>query len=293
MQENFSMTGEKTRLIGELMAALKAGRRPLGMSTAMNSPIPLEIASRFGYQWSIVDQEHTLLGSDRMVDLIRASEWARCVTIVKINAPDPVMVRDALDAGACGIQMPGTNNVKLLKEALNSMKYELRGGTRGICPVQRSMFYHTNKYSGHSDWEEVEMNFADQAILMPTVETPEGMRNLEEMLKIDECPIWHIGPMDLASSLGLRHEDPAMADVLLRTVRQLAAKIHKAGKFVCYPLIPAPVAAQTGKGDVLGQMINGIGVDMPYTVDSSCMGYGMAAMVASRDASIADREPTS
>lgn len=292
-RETFDYVGEKTALLDALIQAVAAGDRPLGLSTAFNTPQPLELAGRFGYTWTIVDQEHTLLGSQTMIDLIRASEWSRCVTFVKVNDRDPVLVRDALDAGASGVQMPGTDTVEDLERSLEWMRYGLRGGTRGICPTQRSLFYHTNRYSGHDDWEKAEMDFADRALLMPTVESVTAMRNLEEMLEYDECPIWHIGPMDLALSLGLNHSDPAMADVLLRTVRQIAARIHKAGKYVCYPLVPPPPPSPADRAegaalgpDPIGQMIAAIGVDMPYTLDSSCMGYGMAAMLSARDSSL-------
>ncbi|MBA3819473.1 MAG: hypothetical protein H0X17_11315 [Deltaproteobacteria bacterium] len=297
MEERFDMLSERSRLLSQLIDNVKAGRRPLGLSTALNSPVPLEIAGRFGYQWAIIDQEHTLLTSESLIEQLRAAELSRTVPIVKVNDADPLLVRDALDAGASGIQMPGTDTVEDVRAALANMRYVLRGGTRGICPVQRSTNYFTFRYSGHDDWEERQLDFADQALMMPTVETVTAMRNLEEMLKIDECPIWHIGPMDLGQSLGLNHSDPTMADVLFRTVRQLAAKIHKAGKFVCYPLIPAPFPRQAdgtagapgaGKQDAIGQAISAIGVDMPYTVDSSCMGYGLSAMLNSRNASLVE-----
>jgi 2-keto-3-deoxy-L-rhamnonate aldolase RhmA len=152
------------------------------------------------------------------------------VAIVKINAADPLLMRDALDAGASGIQLPGTDHVDQLRSMLKAMRYTLRGGTRGICPIQRSTNYFTFRYSGHHDWEARQLDFADRALLMPTVETVAAIQNLDAMLEVDECPIWHIGPMDLGQSLGLNHSDPGMADVLFRTVRQLAARIHKAGK---------------------------------------------------------------
>lgn len=289
MPQNYDVLGEKTQLLAQLMDDIKAGKRPIGMSTAMNSGIPLEVAGRFGYSWAIVDQEHTLLGSETMIELLRAAELSRMVTIVKVNDANPLMMRDALDAGACGIQLPSTDTVEHIKDALSAMRYRLRGGTRGICPIQRSTNYFTFRYSGHDDWEERQLDFSEKCILMPTVETVTAMRNLEEMLKIDECPIWHIGPMDLGQSLGLNHADPTMADVLFRTVRQIAAKIHRAGKFVCYPMIPAPLPKDgqpPPTQDALGQAMSAIGVDMPYTVDSSCMGFGMSAMIRSRDASL-------
>ncbi|HEY5935112.1 MAG TPA: aldolase/citrate lyase family protein [Kofleriaceae bacterium] len=296
MAPKFDLAAEKSRLLAELISDVKAGKRPLGLSTALNTPSPLEIAGRFGYQWAIIDQEHTLLTSQGLIEQLRAAELSRIPAIVKVNSTDPILIRDALDAGASGIQLPGTDTVADLKKALSNMRYTLRGGTRGICPIQRSTNYFTFRYSGDDDWEDRQLDFADQALLMPTVETVTAMRNLEEMLTIDECPIWHIGPMDLGQSLGLNHSDPTMADVLFRTVRQLAARIHKAGKYVCYPLIPAPLpkpgteeAALFGqKKDAIGQAMSAIGVDMPYTVDSSCMGFGMSAMINSRNASLTE-----
>lgn len=289
MPENYDALGEKTRLLTKLIDDIKGGKRPFGLSTALNSPIPLEIAGRFGFSWAIVDQEHTLLTGEQMIEQLRAAELSRTVAIVKVNAADPLLMRDALDAGASGIQMPGTDTVEQLRSAITNMKYLLRGGTRGICPIQRSTNYFTFRYSGHDDWEERQLDFADRALLMPTVETKAAIANLDEMLEVDECPIWHIGPMDLGQSLGLNHSDPGMADVLFRTVRQIAARIHKAGKYVCYPLIPAPLPKPgtdtAGLKDAMGQVIASIGIDMPYTVDASCMGFGLSSMLRSRDAS--------
>ena len=272
---SINLIGERGKQLATLIESVKAGSRPMGISTALNSPIPIEMASQLGFDWVIVDQEHTLVSQEGLIEQIRAAERVRLPALVKVNENNPLLIRDALDAGASGIQLPDVNNIETLEAALKSMQYSETGGTRGFCPIQRSVNYFAHKYSseGHSVIA-AEEEFATNALLIPTVETRESMLNLDEMLAVDACPIWHVGPFDLGADLGISD----MPEVLQRTVCQITAKIHKAGKFASVPIMPGRYDASGDPVSEMQAVLRVIGNDMPYTLDVACLAFGLDVM---------------
>ena len=272
---SINLVGERGEQLAALIESVKAGNKPMGISTALNSPIPIEMSNQLGFDWVIVDQEHTLLAQEGMIEQIRAAERVRLPAFVKVNKNDPLLIRDALDAGASGIQLPDVNNLEILETALKAMQYSETGGTRGFCPIQRSVNYFSHKYSSEGRAVvEAEAKFATNALLIPTVETREAMLNLEEMLEVDACPIWHVGPFDLGANLGISD----MPEVLQRIVCQVTAKIHKAGKFASVPVMPSRYDAAEDQGTGLEVALRVLGNDMPYTADVACLAFGLDVM---------------
>ncbi len=63
----------------------------------------VEMIGCAGYDFVILDTEHTLVDPQRLENLIRAAETAGLTPFVRVPEADPGAVLRALDAGAMGI----------------------------------------------------------------------------------------------------------------------------------------------------------------------------------------------
>lgn len=267
----------RLQILSKFLEDIKAGLRPMGLTTGLNNPIPIEIAAQMGFRWVIADMEHTLMTTTEMINVVRAAEWGRMAAIVKVNSASPTEISDALDSGAVGVQMPKTNTPDEVYAALDAMRYVHQGGSRGLCPVSRSTFYGSGKFAADGSWVAYDDQMAAEALLMPTIETEEALDNIDELLKIDECPIWHIGPADLASSMKIDMDSEEDSLELRKAILWTTRKIQAAGKYVCKGMLPGALASK----EFLAQRLADI--DVPYTLDSTCMALGMHHVMAGRE----------
>jgi 4-hydroxy-2-oxoheptanedioate aldolase len=166
-----------------------------GTWAQMNSPEFCEIAARSGMDFVIVDMEHGAFGIDSAVNMIRAVEAGGAAPIVRVPDASRSGILKALDAGAAGILVPNVDNKTMVEEIVAATKFAPTG-TRGACPCTRATAHGVEEWGSYVDW--CERNLVVGAL----VETPEGLRNFEEIISVPGLDIIALGPFDLSQALG-------------------------------------------------------------------------------------------
>ena len=89
----------------------KLARKPyvLGAFVASCSPTNVEILGMNGLDFVILDMEHSPLGLETMVDMIRAAEAYGMVAIPRVYTIETKLMRRVLDIGAHGLLVPMVN----------------------------------------------------------------------------------------------------------------------------------------------------------------------------------------
>ncbi|MBN2873002.1 MAG: hypothetical protein JXJ30_08845, partial [Halothiobacillaceae bacterium] len=88
-----------TVLLGEVLGE---GRLVFGLFCSVPAPLVVEMIAAAGFDFVILDTEHTLTSPERLEHLIRAADAAGIVSLVRVpQAPSPMIVQ-VLDAGAAG-----------------------------------------------------------------------------------------------------------------------------------------------------------------------------------------------
>ena len=238
------------------MAAARNGHRPKGVSISLGSTALLEMTAKLGFEWLLVNQEHTLIGAGEMAELVRLSRAFGLTTLVKLNHWDPNLARDALDAGADGIQVPFIDSAEILLDVLKK--------PRGVCPVAPSSGYCSNARQ-----ERESYRFREKPLVVPMIETPTAIANLDEILAIPECPIFSIGIKDLSQYYRLEDGDAAALAEFHHVVDAAAAKIRAAGKLLMM-IVPGP-----SRNEPAARRI-----DIPYVESLICIAYGLHEGVA-------------
>lgn len=179
-----------------LKLKLKAGQPAFGViSTSTDSQLA-ELFGLAGFDYYMLDAEHGLLHSDRVVDVIRACELTKMTPLVRIGPKDPKLVLQYLDAGMLGVMMPDLRNASDVKMLVDAVKYP-PVGKRGVGMSRASSYM---AYSGEA---EKYLEFAnEQTMVIPQFEDPALLDDFESMISQPHVDAVVIGPRDLSLNMG-------------------------------------------------------------------------------------------
>ena len=195
------------------------GGYPVGGWIMSGSPIVAEAMGCAGFDWAVVDMEHSPIDHMDLVHLLQAVAGTPMLSIARIPWNDTVMVKRALDAGAMTLMLPFVQNAAEAASAVAAAKY-LPEGIRGMAAMSRGSRFGTVK-----DYFKV----ANQAVsVIVQIETPEAMERLEEIATTPGVDALFFGPGDLSGAMG-RVGDLMHADVVA-LMAQGVKRCHAAGK---------------------------------------------------------------
>ena len=101
---------------------LSAGARaPLGTWIMSASPLVTEAMGHAGFQWGVIDMEHTPLDMMEVIHLLQAAGNTRMVPIVRVPWNDTVSIKRVLDAGANTLLIPFVQNVEEARRAASAI----------------------------------------------------------------------------------------------------------------------------------------------------------------------------
>ncbi|MER2150251.1 MAG: aldolase/citrate lyase family protein [Candidatus Limivicinus sp.] len=196
---------------------LKENKPFLGTFIQSGSPEFLEASAYAGFRFAAIDLEHAFYGTETLIHMIRAGEAAGLSVLARVPALDAVWIKKALDMGAAGIIIPNIDTAQQAEEAVRLCKFT-PAGIRGACPGVRANRYGAG---GPEYYAEANRNIA----VIPLIESPEGVKNFDAILRVDGIASVFLGPVDLSVSLGLCGDlnAPEVKSMLLDMVRKAAA----------------------------------------------------------------------
>jgi 4-hydroxy-2-oxoheptanedioate aldolase len=173
---------------------LKKGIPKFGIFLDASSPVISEQLSFSGYDWLLIDAQHSPVDYVTMGNMISSIANGNCLSMVRVAGyQDRKGIQQALDLGANGILVPIINNRKEAEEAIACCNYPTKG-TRSVYFPQRSTNEHgLLGYVGNSN---------KNVIVALQIETASSIENIEEITSLP-FDIAFLGPFDLCLSLGL------------------------------------------------------------------------------------------
>jgi 2-dehydro-3-deoxyglucarate aldolase len=176
-----------------LKQKLRDRRTTIGSWISLSGLDSCEIMAKSGFEWLVVDMEHTAISSGRMVDLIRVIDLCGIAALVRVGANDPLLIKHALDAGARGIIVPNVGSAEEAKRAVASAYYP-PAGNRGVGLFRAQGYGQAfDRYRIHADAETV---------VIVQIEHKDAVEKLDEILAVNGVDGFLIGPYDLSGSLG-------------------------------------------------------------------------------------------
>ena len=168
----------------------------MGTWSQMNSPDVIEILGRSGFDFTIIDMEHTAFSFATVESLIRACNIVNMTPIVRVRKNDRTDISRVLDIGAAAVVVPGIHSVDDAKAVIDATRFE-PNGVRGACPFIRAGEHFVSDWRAYTKRMETEPS----AILL--IETREAVSNIESIAALPGIGCILAGPFDLSVSLGL------------------------------------------------------------------------------------------
>jgi len=195
-QGNAAMSGvaalRETRLKQRLRE--QPSFRAYGAFLMSASPAIAELMGRAGYDYLVVDLEHSPADMQIALQLLQACAAARCPTLIRVALNRPELIKKALDLGPDGLVVPLVDNVEEAKAAVAACRYPPRG-IRGVAvPLVRASGWGLDK--------DYVQRCEDDMLLLCQVETPAAIDSISQILDVDGVDGVFVGPLDLSASLG-------------------------------------------------------------------------------------------
>ncbi|KAH7409591.1 Pyruvate/Phosphoenolpyruvate kinase-like domain-containing protein, partial [Cadophora sp. MPI-SDFR-AT-0126] len=188
------------------IAALQNGRPLLGAFISLNTTYAAQIMARSGFDWLLIDMEHSPLSAHTANDLVHATVTASqgsCIPVIRVPSHGVEWIKWALDSGASAIIVPMVNNKEEVDLIVKRACYPPLG--------QRSSGPFRTPFA---DLEEKTTSFANyiskkskDVIIMVMIESVEGLENAEEIMTTEGVGGVFVGPVDLRNSMGLPGSD--------------------------------------------------------------------------------------
>jgi 4-hydroxy-2-oxoheptanedioate aldolase len=203
-----------------LKAALAHGERQIGCWLTLNSLTATEMLAGAGFDWLLIDMEHSALSEGEALAHLRAARsGGPAETLVRIPWNEPVVIKRLLDSGARSLLVPYVQNVEEARRAVAATRYP-PAGIRGFSGMHRA-----NQYARDKTYPETA---ADGIFLAVQVESPEAVANAGAIAAVEGIDCVFVGPNDLAANMGFLNQPyrPEVQD----KIGTVIAAVRTAGK---------------------------------------------------------------
>jgi 4-hydroxy-2-oxoheptanedioate aldolase len=198
---------------------LRAGRPTVGTWLTLCAPAAAEAMAQIGWDWLLVDIEHSPVGFETMVHCFRAAQLGGTIPMARVPWNDTVWIQRTLDAGAMGLVVPMVNSAEEARAAVRNMRYATAG--QRSFGAGRLAAYVEGDYRSWAD-----TNLA----LIVMIETVQAVAQAEAIMAVEGVTGCLVGPYDLALSMGLHPRDTGPGTAHEEAVLAVLAAARRAGK---------------------------------------------------------------
>jgi len=174
------------------------------------SPVIAELMAHAGYDFLVVDIEHSIASTHDLHALLQATAATPTATVVRMASHDKTQIKFALDQGAMSLYFPMVNTVEEAVALARACRYP-PFGDRGFARMHRGSRYNTL-----GDYFE---RVNQEVCVIAQLETPQAMSAAMQIGSTPGIDGLFVGPGDLSVALG--HG----GDVTHRQVRELMEEV--------------------------------------------------------------------
>ena len=200
---------------------LQAGEVLTGIWLSSASSLLAELAGRAGFDWCLIDGEHSPLSLSDMLPLLQALAATPASAVVRIPAAQDWMVKQALDMGAQAVLVPLVHDAAMAQHMASAMRYP-PGGHRGMGAAM-------SRASGFGAMTHYVTQVNLNACLIVQPESRAALDNIDAIAAVEGVDGVFIGPADLSADMGFvgQPEHPEVD----AAIDHIVARAHAAGKF--------------------------------------------------------------
>ena len=172
---------------------LNAGKQLIGCWCSLASPITTEILGLAGFDWLLLDGEHSPNDVLSFIPQLMALKDSVSAPVVRPQWNDTVEIKRLLDAGFYNFLIPFVQSAEEAQRAVAATLYPPEG-VRGVSIAQRS-----NRYNTVKDYLKI---INDNITVMVQIENRAGVEAIDSICAVSGVDGLFIGPSDLAAAYG-------------------------------------------------------------------------------------------
>ncbi len=176
-----------------LKQKLKNNKLTIGSWITIGHPAIVEIMASAGFEWLVIDMEHTSIDLATANNLITTIQANGIKALVRVSKNEEVIIKKVLDMGADGIIVPMVNSKSDALKAIGYAKYP-PVGKRGV-GLFRAQKYGIG-FNEYKKWVDEEL------VIIAQIEHYKAVENIDEIITTKGIDGVIIGPYDLSGSLG-------------------------------------------------------------------------------------------
>ncbi|MFF5035597.1 HpcH/HpaI aldolase family protein [Nocardia salmonicida] len=188
--------------VNHVRRKLADGEQVHGLFCSIPAPALVEMVGWAGYDFVIIDAEHTLLDPQNLENLIRAAQVAGLTPLLRVAPHDTATMLRGLDAGVLGIVVPHVRSRADVDAAIRAAYYAPVG--------MRSLGSGRAAAYGLDDPVEQCRRSNTEVMLIALIEDADAVDSIDDILRGGGVDMVLPGIADLSQSLGvpwqLRHE---------------------------------------------------------------------------------------
>ena len=255
--------------------ALADKRAQIGLWLGLADPYSAEICAGAGFDWLLLDGEHSPNGLRSILQqaqAIAAYPGVNAIARVPVGHGDAgtALIKQYLDLGVQTILVPMVDTPEQARAIVRAMRYPPQG-IRGMGGARASRWGRYPAYAKEAN---------EQVCLLVQAETRQALDNLEAIAAVEGVDGIFIGPADLSASMG--HVGNAGHPEVQAAIEDAITRIGRAGKAAGI-LTPDETLAQ--KYLDLGALFVAVGLDTNLLVRAT-------SALATRFTSAAKAAPT-
>ena len=197
---------------------LANGKPTIGTWLSLASWVSAEYMAHIGFDWLVVDTEHSPVGFETTVQCFQAICTTDTIPMARVAWNDAMLMKRLLDAGAMGLVIPMVNSPEEAEKAVKSMKFppegyrSLGGG--------RATVYGSDYFASAND----------EIAVIVQIEHIDAVNKAAEIMSVKGVDACFIGPNDLAGSMGLKPDIHCSNPEHNAAVMQVLDAAKKVGK---------------------------------------------------------------
>jgi 4-hydroxy-2-oxoheptanedioate aldolase len=198
---------------------LNGGAKQAGLWLTLESSNATEVLAGAGYDWLLLDMEHTTVDPSQIAGHVRAASGGTAELAVRIPWNEPIMVKRLLDAGVRTLMFPCVQSAAEAEAAVAATRYPPHG-IRGVSGNMRA-----NSFARVKDYAET---YQQEQCVIVQLESPKAIAAIEQIGAVEGVDALFIGPNDLAATMG-RFGKPGAPEVKA-VIADAIVRINKTGK---------------------------------------------------------------
>ena len=201
-----------------LKKKLANNEQTFGSWITLAHPLIPEIMAHAGFDWLVVDMEHTSIEHSDLLQLLISIEANGMIPLVRVGENNPNLIKRIMDAGAFGVIIANVCTAKEAKAAINAVKYP-PSGTRGVGLYRAQAF--GKKFEDYVKWVE------EESVVIVQIEHIDAVQQIDEIFSVSGIDAYMIGPYDLSGSLNKpgKFDDPEVKKAI-ETIIQAGKKYN-------------------------------------------------------------------